>query len=471
MADGTLLCVCAALLAINLRPVDNPQARPSRRRRRNILVALAILSVHTVHIPIRVAGRPTLDYFGAMFWFWFYVMILPLMIVLDVVWWVVAMRLTKGSRWRLLVCLFMGGQTAALVSIIVGSWYHVDLIGHAPKVILVAVVLWHLFGIAVFLPPGMVWLSAWAVRRFERALGLLPKRPTPAPADGSALTRRQFMGAAAALTPPLFTCTLTGVALAQLSSFRVRRLTLSMPTLPRALDGMTIAHVTDVHVGRMTSGRVLRDMVSATNALRADLVLLTGDLIDYKLADLSEGLALVKAMEARYGLWMIEGNHDLLENGAEFERRVRASGVPFLLNESAVANVRGWPVQLFGLRWVGGYSARQFQRVTASWLRQLVKQRQPDAFPILLAHHPHAFDAAVESGLPLTLSGHTHGGQLMLDSRHGGGPFFFRYWSGLYTRGPGQLIVSNGVGNWFPLRINAPAEIVHLTLRCADAHS
>jgi hypothetical protein len=120
---------------------------------------------------------------------------------------------------------------------------------------------------------------------------------------------------------------------------------------------------------------------------------------------------------------------------------------------------------------VGGYSARQFQRVTASWLRQLVKQRQPDAFPILLAHHPHAFDAAVEAGLPLTLSGHTHGGQLMLDSRHGGGPFFFRYWSGLYTRGSGQLIVSNGVGNWFPLRINAPAEIVHLTLRCADAHS
>jgi hypothetical protein len=97
-------------------------------------------------------------------------------------------------------------------------------------------------------------------------------------------------------------------------------------------------------------------------------------------------------------------------------------------------------------------------------VRQLLKQRQPDAFPILLAHHPHAFDAAAETNLPLTLSGHTHGGQLMWNEREGFGPALFRYWSGLYTRGASQLIVSNGVGNWFPLRINAPAEIVHITL-------
>jgi hypothetical protein len=211
-------------------------------------------------------------------------------------------------------------------------------------------------------------------------------------------------------------------------------------------------------------------MVNTTNALRADLVLLTGDLINYELADLSEGIALVKAMEGRYGLWMIEGNHDLLENGAEFERRVKAAGVPFLLNESAVANVRGYPVQIFGLRWVSGYSPRQCERVTAGWLRELMKQRQQDAFPVLLAHHPHAFDAAVEADLPLTLSGHTHGGQLMFDSQHGAGPAFFRYWSGLYTRGRGQMIVSNGVGNWFPIRINAPAEIVHVTLRYARTY-
>ena len=138
------------------------------------------------------------------------------------------------------------------------------------------------------------------------------------------------------------------MAEAQLSHFRVRRFTLSLPTLPRALDGITIAHVTDIHVGGLTSSRVLQEMVNTTNALRPDLVLVTGDLINYELADLAEGIALVKAMEGRYGLWMVEGNHDLFDDGAEFERRIKASGVPILLNESAVASVRGYPVQFFG---------------------------------------------------------------------------------------------------------------------------
>ena len=97
------------------------------------------------------------------------------------------------------------------------------------------------------------------------------------------------------------------------------------------------------------------------------------------------------------------------------------------------------------------------------------KLREPDAFPIFLAHHPHAFDAAVRENLPLTLSGHTHGGQLMLTPDLGPGPMLFRYWSGLYKRNNSQLVVSNGVGNMFPLRLNAPAEVIHLTLRCADA--
>ena len=90
-----------------------------------------------------------------------------------------------------------------------------------------------------------------------------------------------------------------------------------------------------------------------------------------------------------------------------------------------------------------------------------------EAPQILLAHHPHAFDAAVKHGLPLTLSGHTHGGQLMVTPGLGVGPMMFRYWSGLYQKGAHSLVVSNGVGNWFPLRTCAPAEIVHLTLRRA----
>ena len=123
-----------------------------------------------------------------------------------------------------------------------------------------------------------------------------------------------------------------------------------------------------------------------------------------------------------------------------------------------------FPVQLLGLRWTRVHGEGRDAAIGAE-VRKLLEQRVGDAFPILLAHHPHAFDAAAEAELPLTLSGHTHGGQLMLNEQLGFGPAMFRYWSGLYERGRSKLIVSNGVGNWFPLRVNAPAEIVHLTLR------
>src|SRR5579864_4998980 len=115
-----------------------------------------------------------------------------------------------------------------------------------------------------------------------------------------------------------------------------------------------------------------------------------------------------------------------------------------------------------GLRWGANHgdpramSSRGDQAIANS-MEELLQQRNPDAFPILLAHHPHAFDYA--ENIPLTLSGHTHGGQMMLTREIGFGPAMFRYWSGLYQKADRALIVSNGVGNWFPLRVQAPAEI------------
>jgi predicted MPP superfamily phosphohydrolase len=266
--------------------------------------------------------------------------------------------------------------------------------------------------------------------------------------------------AAVAATPPLLAAGGTFRALIQREAFRVRRLEVALPTLPPALDGMTLVNVSDVHVGRFTHGPVLGRIADAANDLGGDLIVLTGDLIDSRIADLPAGLELVKRLDAPAGVWMCEGNHDLFDGRAAFEDRVRAAGVPLLLNEVATTTVRGHPVQLLGVRWESGPNAN-----AAVTVRAVAALRDRATFPILLAHHPHAFDAAVAAGLPLTLSGHTHGGQLMLTEGLGAGPVMFRYWSGLYRRDNSALVVSNGVGNWFPLRTNAPAEIVHLTLR------
>ena len=168
----------------------------------------------------------------------------------------------------------------------------------------------------------------------------------------------------------------------------------------------------------------------------------------------------MSAMDSRGGVFLCEGNHDLFQGAQAFEDRVKAAGLPLLLDESATVRVRGESIRLLGLRWATQVRSRRFVMN-----QELPFTREPDAFSILLAHHPHAFDAAARGGVGLTLAGHTHGGQLMVSERLGAGPMLYKYWSGLYTRPDASLVVSNGVGNWFPLRTFAPAEILKLTLR------
>jgi len=284
------------------------------------------------------------------------------------------------------------------------------------------------------------------------------------------MTRRQMLTAAAVVAaPPLLTAGITGAAMNELRHFRIRPMTVRLPMLPYALDGLTIAHVTDIHVGRFTSAALLDSVVHAANKLNADLVLFTGDLIDYSLADLPQAISVMQRLQSRYGTYLCQGNHDLFQDRAEFDEQVRASGLRLLVNQGHSLEINGQRVQILGLRW--SFPFDRFTPVPVEqWLMnnmdQLLPQVDSRAFPILLSHHPHALDFAEQVNIPLTLAGHTHGGQLMLTEHIGVGPLMFKYISGLYQKANGSaLVVSNGVGNWFPLRINAPAEIVHITLR------
>jgi hypothetical protein len=263
-------------------------------------------------------------------------------------------------------------------------------------------------------------------------------------------------------------------ALGQLRELRVRRIDVPIRNLPPALDGLTIAQVSDTHIGKFTRAGVLNHVIETTNQLRADLVVFTGDLIDLSLEDFPAGVDLIHRLDPHEGMVMIEGNHDLIEDPHEFESRAKSAGLPILLDDATTIRVRGVPIQFLGIRWgkpEDGPRRISSNAVIRQSVTQVLSRRDPGAFPILLAHHPHAFDPAIDAGIPLTLSGHTHGGQLMLNERLGAGPIMFRYWSGLYQHGDSSLVVSNGAGNWFPLRINAPAEITHLTLHVASSRA
>ena len=382
------------------------------------------------------------------------------MVALDLLWWAASTRIARPSFARIAVAIFALAQLAGLIWLLAQRFARAESTALFSKFALTNVFIWHMILLPLLLLLAIALLPILAMLALVRSARRLGN---PAPADASgALSRRQFLGVALAAAPPLFNLSLATIAMRQLEQFRVRRFVLPIAGLPSDLHGLTITQISDLHVGRFTSGRVLRDVVRVVNELRADLVLLTGDLINDALIDLDHGLDLVRSMQARYGVYLIEGNHDLIENGPEFERRVKNSGIPFLLDESIVIKIRGAPLQLFGLSWTRARENRD--AAIAAAVSHLLNQRQPESFPILLAHHPHAFDAAAAASVPLTLAGHTHGGQLMLNDQYGFGPALFRYWSGLYSKGASKLVVSNGVGNWFPLRVRAPAELLHLTL-------
>ena len=428
--------------------------------------------------------------------------IIGLMLALDLLWWWRADRLLRPLRrarvWRTLLALFMAAQLVCLVWVIFGRFTGADPRGSAYASVVSATFIWHML---ILLPTTLVWAGVSVLRGVARLArsarapddersppedpdgGRQTSRGTgdwdrllqqPALAGAGGTSRRQFLGAAAAAVPPLVTVIGTAVATRQLDEFRVRRIDLTIPDLPPDLDGLRIAHVSDVHVGSFTNGRLLHRIADASNALRPDLVLLTGDLINMNLADLPAGIDMVNRLDPKRGVFLCEGNHDLIESRRGFEARVRQAGLPLLINESTVVPVRGYDVQILGLRWGSGMAAatraadRGDEAIAASF-QQLRPQIRPDAFPILLAHHPHAFDPASAAGVPLTLSGHTHGGQLMLPGGVGFGPWMYRYWSGAYSKDGGRtnVVVSNGVGNWFPLRLNAPAEIIDLCLHRA----
>ncbi len=383
----------------------------------------------------------------------------------------------RGSTWRRPIRLMLTGFVLLMLGTYawtLGSRLAMYLTGEplgwrAPTWVQYLGMIWPVLVVPWLVVPCLGLLGAWWVSRRGAGSASAGKPMQPqqaASTENATLTRRGLLqggvkvgmglgvGAGVGL-PMVVTAAAVGSGVRQNHGFAVRRVRVPLAGLHKALEGMRIAHVTDSHVGSITHGRVIDDMVEATNALDADLVAFTGDLINYDLADLDVGIDMLRRMRGRYGTFVVEGNHDLMHGQEAFEVPVRRAGLNLLVDEIGSVVIEKQRVQLLGLPWTFNV-----------WheLGQLQGKRQRGCFDIILAHHPHAFDHASHYDIPLTLAGHTHGGQIMVGREFGAGPMLFKYWSGLYEDQRCKLHVSNGVGNWFPVRIGAPAEIVELTL-------
>lgn len=412
-----------------------------------------------------------------------FLLILSSFPTLTLLWWLTSDRLLRSSNHRIALILRWIVGVSALFHVLGFAVHLASRISRTdtplPTPAIASTYIWTMLTVPMLLLP---WVLAavgwWLIRQLHRltaGTGVAVAVPEPAPGDEQEevneadptpiLSRRQALLLGTVALPPLINIAATGKALATMDHFRVREIEVVIPNLPAALRGYRIAHLSDTHAGRFTTGRQLEAIARTTNGLGADLIAVTGDIIDHSLEELPEAIRFMRALEAPDGVWACEGNHDLFQSRAGFEGGMKEAGVQLLVNETAVVETRGQRLEILGLRWGGIPGEGRRSAGIPENLALTMASSRPDAdFKVLLAHHPDAFDAALESRIPLTLAGHTHGGQLMLTEHLGGGPALFRYWSGLYQQADSRLVVSNGTGNWFPLRMNAPAEIIVVKL-------
>ncbi len=386
---------------------------------------------------------------------WFVYTIMISMLLADLWWWrvadVSARKIGTGYRW--ITGIFMGFTILGLFLLVLARFLRMQAM-IMPEVAVEVMFIWHFMVLPVVAIPSFLGWIVCTIRSMWT-----PKVIENSQVDPS---RRAFLAHAITLAPPIITAGLTAKAVIEQDDLVITRTDLALKRLPKELEGTTIALVTDPHIGSFMSDSKYRKIIELTNSLDADLVLQAGDLINSSLLDLPDGIQMLDQFRARRGVYSCQGNHDCIQSRQVFERDTLRANVGMLLDQEQTIQINGKKLQILSPRWIG--------RTDVSCdiaVKRISPLRDPDAFQVLLTHHPHCFDEAARSQIPLTLAGHTHGGQIALSKHLSFGAISYKYWSGAYQKDESMCYVSNGVGNWFPLRINMPCEIVHLTLRGA----
>jgi predicted MPP superfamily phosphohydrolase len=286
-------------------------------------------------------------------------------------------------------------------------------------------------------------------------------RPDP-PADPA---RRVFVARALAGTAVAATAGVSAFAFRSATGpAEVNEVPVRLERLPPALSGLTLAQITDLHVGPTIGERHVRRLVDQVNAVGADVVAVTGDLVDGSVEELGAAVAHLGRLRARHGVFFVTGNHEYYSGVGPWLAELERLGLRVLRNERVAIGDAGASIDLAG---VNDWSTRRFADGHASDLGRAVDGRDPDRALVLLAHQPRGVDEAVRAGVELQISGHTHGGQIV--------PFnllvraAYPYVKGLHRHEEdgrsGQIFVSSGAGYWGPpLRLGAPPEIAKIVL-------
>ncbi len=239
----------------------------------------------------------------------------------------------------------------------------------------------------------------------------------------------------------------------------VQRITVPLAKLPRAAHGFRIAVVSDIHIGPILGRAHTRRIVDTINATSPDLVAVVGDLVDGSVADLGSAAEPLAALRARHGSYFVTGNHEYFSGAEQWIDHVRELGLVPL--ENARVEIEGF--DLAGVNDIAGETEGQ-----GPDFGRALGDRDRGRAAVLMAHQPVVIHDAVEHGVDLQLSGHTHGGQLWPGNYLAelANPTV----AGLERYGDTQLFVSRGAGAWGPpVRVGAPSDITVVELASRQA--
>jgi predicted MPP superfamily phosphohydrolase len=283
-------------------------------------------------------------------------------------------------------------------------------------------------------------------------------------------------------------------------NYQIRRVEVPISNLHPALDGMSIAQLSDIHLSGYMSRTQVRRAVDMANELSADLTVVTGDFITGASDPIADCIDELRELRAPLGVWGCNGNHEIY---ARFESTAQSlfaqAGMKLLRQENVQLSFKNTAFNLIGVDYQRERNPQGRKRQTLINVEPLVRG---DMLNILLSHNPNSFPRAAEMGIQLSLAGHTHGGQIqveILDHRLSPARFITDYIAGLYQRplfapssdlpAPGSrgyheaprvsqpsgaatgsamasIYVNRGLGTvGAPVRIGVPPEISLLVLR------
>jgi predicted MPP superfamily phosphohydrolase len=301
---------------------------------------------------------------------------------------------------------------------------------------------------------GAVALAAWSLAAVIVA-SIWKSLPTFDP------ERRRFLGVARAATfaAPVL---VTGFAIIKRDELTLRRIDIPIPNLPKDLQGLRIVQISDIHLSPFVSESLLARAVDMANETRADIGLVTGDLITRVRDPLDVCLKHLARLKVDAPILGCLGNHEVYAESEEYTTRAGlAIGIRFLRRESQILQ--------FGKSRIN-FAGYDYQRKGSKYLVGAEKLIVPGTLNVMLSHSPDVFPVAAAKGYDLTFSGHTHGGQVNVEILHQGlniARFITPYVDGLYREGNASVFVTRGVGTvGVPARLGVPPEIALIRL-CA----